>query len=519
MTFHTRLATLVLALLLGLATPALARTCVTPGSILDVPTPGYLKPGKPQAETPDLYLQTDAGDLPVTVVSLTASRMQLLIPANAPYDSRIKIRHRAAHGEGKTVANSRTCAQLTGGGTGGDGTDAGTGAGGTGAGGTGGTATDNGQKHRRDLTQFQAKPLERATRSDVAAPSGAPEVVLIGSAQAVSKAEAVVMAAGGSVLRSRLLANMALKLTAVDIGGALTLNQLRAELARNAVSVTADRHSVYGAAQGPKTYAWPMVGADPVSPCHLPRPVRIGLIDGPIDQTNPALRGISIRSFSALNDNDLVGSTDHATGIASLIAGNGQTDLPAGLAQGADLFAVTAFAKSGGRDVARLENIAAALDWLIGARVQVVNMSLGGPDNASLREIVRIADANGMIIIAAAGNGGQAALAYPASDDRVIGVTAVDAARRLYRKANTGAGLDFAAPGVDVLVADRSGSGFRSGTSYAAAIATGIVAQQAARGVAGRAAAVTALKNSAEDLGDAGLDASFGWGLIHFGGC
>lgn len=510
MTLNTRLATLVLVLLLGFGAPAFARPCVNPGSILAVPTPGYLKPGKPHAETPDLYLETDAGDIPVTVVSLTASRMQLLIPANAPYDSRIKIRHRAEHGASKTVANSRTCAQSTGGG--GDG-------GGTGGGSDEGTSTDNGQKYRRDLTQFQNKPLERATRNDVAAPSGAPEVVLIGSAKAVSKAESVVMAAGGSVLRSRLLANMGLKLTAVDIGGALTLNQLRAELARNAVSVTADRHSVYGAAQGPKTYAWPMVGADPVSPCHLPRPVRIGIIDGPIDQTNPALQGISIRSFSALNDNDLVGSTDHATGIASLIAGNGQTDLPAGLAQGADLFAVTAFAKSGGRDVARLENIAVALDWLIGARVQVVNMSLAGPDNASLRDIVRIADENGMIIIAAAGNGGQAALAYPASDDRVIGITAIDAARRLYRKANTGAGLDFAAPGVDVLVADRSGSGFRSGTSYAAAIATGIIAQQAARGVAGRAAAIAALKNSAEDLGDAGLDATFGWGLIHFGGC
>lgn len=48
--------------------------------------------------------------------------------------------------------------------------------------------------------------------------------MLIGTARAVSKAESVVMAAGGSVLRSRLLANMGLKLTAVDIGGALTLN-------------------------------------------------------------------------------------------------------------------------------------------------------------------------------------------------------------------------------------------------------------------------------------------------------
>ena len=321
------------------------------------------------------------------------------------------------------------------------------------------------------------------------------------------------------MLRSRLLANMGLKMTAVDIGGAMTLDALQAELARNAVAVTADRHSVYRTAQGPKAYAGAMVGFDPVSPCHLPRTVRIGIIDGPIDETNAALQGVSIRSHSALNDNDLMGSTDHATGIAALIAGNGQTDLPAGLAQGAEIYSVVAFAKSGGRDVARLENIAAALDWMMGAGVQVVNMSLAGPQNATLQGIVRKADESGMVLVAAAGNGGQAAISYPASDDRVIGITAIDAARHLYRKANTGAGLDFAAPGVDVLVAGRGGTGFRSGTSYAAAIATGIVAQETARGRSGRVAVVSALRDNAEDLGDAGPDTSFGYGLIQLGGC
>ena len=139
MTLNTRLVSLVLALLLCLCAPALARTCVNPGSILSVPTPGYLKPGHEHAETPDLYLQTETGDIPVTVVSLTASRMQLLIPATAPYDSRIKIRHGAEHGASKTVANSRTCAQSTGGG-------GGTGGGGTGGGSDSGPSTDNGQK-------------------------------------------------------------------------------------------------------------------------------------------------------------------------------------------------------------------------------------------------------------------------------------------------------------------------------------------------------------------------------------
>lgn len=490
MTVVIRLVTLLLALATGSAAMA-QQHCVEPGDILDTPTPGYLKPNNPNAEVPNLFMDTDTGFAPITAIGITNSRMRFVIPATTAYDIRFQIRHHAEDGSDKTVKNGRTCQQF-------------------------GEAPQPGG---RDLSQSQNAPLQKATKNDVAAPSGAPEVVLVGSAQMVSKAESVVMAAGGDILRTRLLANMGLKLTAIDIGGAMTLDELKAELARNAVAVTADRHSVYRTAQGTRAYAGPMVGFDPGSPCRLPRSVRIGIIDGPIDATNAALQGVSIRSYSALNDNDLMGSSDHATGIASLIAGNGKTDLPAGLAQGAEIYSVIAFAKSGGRDVARLENIAAALDWMIGARVQVVNMSLAGPANDTLQDIVAKADASGMVLVAAAGNGGQASLAYPASDDRVIGITAIDAARHLYRKANTGAGLDFAAPGVDVMVAGRSGVGFRSGTSYAAAIATGIVAQETARGRSGRSAVVSALRSNAEDLGDAGPDTSFGYGLIHLGGC
>lgn len=502
MTALSRIVALTLMFGFGFAMPALAAPCVNPGDILEMPTPGYLKPGHPNAEAPNLFMDTDFGTVPVTVVSVTTSRLRVLIPATALYGTHFQIRHRTSYGADKTVKNSQTCDQSGGGGDGGSGGDGG-----------------NGDQGQRDLSQFQNAPLQRATKNDVAAPSGAPEVVLIGSVRAVAKAETVVMAAGGSILRTRLLTNMGLKLTAVDIGGVMTLDELRAELARNAASVTADRHSVYRGADGSRAYAGPMVGFDPASPCRLSRPVRVGIIDGPIDATNPALQGVSMRSYSALNDDDLTGSTDHATGIASLIAGNGKTDLPAGLAQGAEIYSVIAFAKSGGRDVARLENIAAALDWMLGARVQVVNMSLAGPPNDALQEIIGKADAAGMVIVAAAGNGGQKVLAYPASDDHVIGITAIDATRKLYRKANTGNGLDFAAPGVDVMVAGRSGIGFRSGTSYAAAIATGIIAQETARGRSGRAAIVSALRKGAEDLGDTGPDTRFGYGLIRLNGC
>jgi subtilisin family serine protease len=314
------------------------------------------------------------------------------------------------------------------------------------------------------------------------------------------------------------LGSLGVRIVSVDLNGQLTLSQLRALLAQRRISVTVDRHTVYGAAQG-RVYANRLVGLSDTSGCALPRPVRIGLIDGPVDPNSPALRGVPIFSNSVLNRRERVGSADHATGIAALIASPGAAEIPPGLAPGAQLYSVVAFARNGGRDVARLENIAEALDWLVSRKVAIVNMSLAGARNDTLEEIIRIADAKGLVMVAATGNGGRNAVAYPASDPRVIAITAVDAAKRLYRKANKGAEVDFAAPGVDLLVPRRSGSAYRTGTSYAAAVASGLIAQELARAPASRSALVSRLRARALDLGPAGKDSDYGWGLLQSSGC
>jgi subtilisin family serine protease len=247
--------------------------------------------------------------------------------------------------------------------------------------------------------------------------------------------------------------------------------------------------------------------------------VRIGLIDGPVDPSTPALQGVPIVQSSVLNDRERMGSPNHATGIASLIAGRPTSETAPGMAPGAQLFSAVAFARNGGRDVARLENLAEALDWMAGRQVGVVNMSLAGPRNDALERIIQRADSLGMVIVAATGNGGNDEVAYPASDPRVIAVTAVDAAKRLYRKANRGPEVDFAAPGVDLLLSQGGGTAFRSGTSYAAAIVTGLVAQEIARSGGGRDAVIRRLRGRAEDLGPKGRDTAYGWGLVRSGGC
>ncbi len=484
--FSKPLCAALLLLLAGLASPAQARDCVAPGAVLTAPLRSVLQAGL-EVNDLNLSLDFDGNVLPVKPLAQTAKRVRVRVPLRGvPPDTLFWLRHIPKEGGRDIIlTQGRTCPAIR-------------------------------ESGRDGLTRGPRRPLERATATDVAAPSGAPEYLLAGRSAAMGAAEALLAEEGAEVLRRTELGGMGLKMLAVDLRGTMTLNQLRAALAQRGVAAKADRHTVYRAADGGAGYALQMVGQTPGTSCTLGRQVRVGLIDGPVDTGVPALVGVPVRSTSVLSGGDHQGSADHATGIAALIASPG-----AGIAPGAQIYSVVAFARTGGREVARLENIAQALDWLIESRVELINMSLTGPENETLAELIRLADGKGIVMLAATGNGGREGVSYPASDPRVIGVTAVDAARRLYRKANTGPGVDFAAPGVDVLVPGRGGkASYRSGTSYASAVATAVVAQMMARGTRSREGLLNALGAAAEDLGAPGPDSQFGRGLIRLpGGC
>jgi subtilisin family serine protease len=122
-------------------------------------------------------------------------------------------------------------------------------------------------------------------------------------------------------------------------------------------------------------------------------------------------------------------------------------------------------------------------------------------------------------MVAASGNDGAADVAFPASDPNVIAVSAVDAAGRIYSRANRGEDVDFVAPGVDVLVIEGQTATYRSGTSYAAAAATGVIAHLFAGGARSGGEIADLLRDSARDLGTPGHDRMFGWGLLQLQGC
>ncbi len=246
--------------------------------------------------------------------------------------------------------------------------------------------------------------------------------------------------------------------------------------------------------------------------------VAIGLIDTAINPDHAAFAGGQVEVIRLADTALPVSGKQHGTAVAALLVGAAGSRAP-GLLPGAKIVAVDAFYRGGRRDDrSGVYELLRALDLLDRRGVRVANMSLAGPPNILLERLVRELSSEGMVIVAAAGNGGpKAAPAYPAAYAEVIAVTAVDRAKRVYRRAGRGDHIDLAAPGVDIWsAASVSGARAKTGTSFAAPFVTAAAALlKAADDNASTADILSALARSAEDLGVSGKDPVFGWGLIN----
>ena len=123
----------------------------------------------------------------------------------------------------------------------------------------------------------------------------------------------------------------------------------------------------------------------------------------------------------------------HGTAIASIIAGN-TTDY-VGLAPHTELFAAGVFEKDPERgEIASTISLVKALDWQLSSGVDVINISLAGPPNRLLESALNRVAQRGVLIVAAAGNGGPGAEPmYPAAYSAVVAVTAVDSRGRVFQ--------------------------------------------------------------------------------------
>jgi subtilisin family serine protease len=252
-----------------------------------------------------------------------------------------------------------------------------------------------------------------------------------------------------------------------------------------------------------------MATAEAAADAATPR-ARIGLIDGGVDVSHPVFRDVQVHQHGCTS---APVPSAHGTAVASLIAGRAGNFH--GAAPAAELFSADVYCgiATGGA----VETVAEAMSWLARERVPVINVSLVGPENATLGGVVRVLVARGHVVVAAVGNDGPSARPlYPASYPGVVGVTAVDARKKVLIEACRGPQVDFAAPGADMAAA-LSAEGFASvrGTSFASPIVAGLLAAQLTQPDREAAERVIAqLAQSAMDLGSRGVDKVYGKGLV-----
>ncbi len=318
----------------------------------------------------------------------------------------------------------------------------------------------------------------------------------------------------------RILDGLGFVMIIMEVPPGYSVRQGIAELRTKFPALVIDanhRYSLNSAAHhDTRIYARRLIGWDPVTP-RCGAEIRLGLVDTRVDLTHPVLKRQNIKNRSFLPQEATAAPADHGTSIAALLVGKPMNET-AGLLPESSLFVAEIFRE---REARRFETttwlIVRALDWLVRKNVHVINLSFGGSQNSLLAFAVRRTLDNNISLVAAAGHhsplGGPS---YPAAQEGVVAVTALDADRRPYRRAASGPYISLSAPGVDIWVPDADGMGrYVSGTSFAAPFVTAVIASFKRVHPHWTPEQIRqAIERSALDLGNPGWDPIFGWGLV-----
>jgi serine protease len=253
-----------------------------------------------------------------------------------------------------------------------------------------------------------------------------------------------------------------------------------------------------------------------------------------------------VAGYDFINNDDHPNDNDaHGTHVAGTMAQTTNNSLGvAGMAFDCKLMPVKVLDYSGSGSA---QALADGLYWAADNGAQVINMSLGwvpGYDPGPIvHNAIQYAYNSGVVLVAGSGNAGVSPVSYPAAYSEVIavGATRYDDARSDYSQ--YGADIEIMGPGGDMLI-DQNGDGygdgvlqntflgydpgppevlsdptdmgwwFYDGTSMACPHVTALCAMMIANGQTGIENIRTILHETAVDLGTAGWDQYFGYGLI-----
>jgi subtilisin len=220
------------------------------------------------------------------------------------------------------------------------------------------------------------------------------------------------------------------------------------------------------------------------------------------------------------------GFNSHGTHVAGIIGAEQNAVGVVGVAPEVELFAVKVLDGAG---FGTEEWIIAGIEWAVNNQIDIVNLSIAGPDRQGLQDACDRAYEAGLLLVGAAGNSptGGDPVEYPAAYDSVIAATATDSLDMAARFSPMGEELELAAPGVDIL-STATGASYQllSGTSQATAHVTGAAALYVlsnaedlnADGLVNNEDVRLMLQLTATDLGNPGKDGIYGHGLVNAAG-
>ena len=212
-------------------------------------------------------------------------------------------------------------------------------------------------------------------------------------------------------------------------------------------------------------------------------------------------------------DIDASGHGTHVAGIIAAVANNGIGG--SGVAPNAKILPIQVLDQAGQGDA---RDVAAGVRLAADNGARVINLSLGGAtESSSLTQAITYANDKGVLVVAAAGNGGAADKPkWPASLDLTLAVTAVDQANNATSFDQRGDYIDLSAPGANIVSTAKGDYVTLSGTSMAAGFVAGAAALLfAAEPRVTNAQVRDILLRTATDIGEPGRDVTFGAGLIN----
>ncbi|MCM3709062.1 S8 family peptidase [Sporosarcina luteola] len=237
--------------------------------------------------------------------------------------------------------------------------------------------------------------------------------------------------------------------------------------------------------------------------------VIVAVIDTGVDTNHPFLRNRLVAGYDVLDkDSDPMDEQFHGTHMAGIIVDTAPANVK--------IMPIRAVDKEGrGYD----NHIAEGIHYAVDHGADVINMSFVGEEySAYLAEAINYALDHDVVVVVASGNESMDTTElYPAGEQKVIVVGAVDRNDRIADFSNTGASIDIAAPGVDILSSVPGGSfksysGTSTATPFVSAAAAMLKLEDPTRTVQD---VERLLKKYTNDQGSAGWDSQFGAGILN----